>query len=165
MQKSCKPNAMKLASIAEVQLILCKDCANRTQNDKLAWSLCWDAANLMQRLCKSRAESSSLLECYAEPPPILCKVCANRTQNNEFAWLLCWDAAKLMQRYIFSPTPPSISQILRYILPLMINFILPQIPPMDTDLFLRTIVLSQGKQSSPPYHTHFKILTNHFSSP
>ena len=27
----------------------------------------------MQRLCKSRAESSSLLECYAEPPPILCK--------------------------------------------------------------------------------------------
>ena len=33
-----------------------------------------------------------------------------------------------MQRYIFSPTPPSISQILSYILPLMINFILPQIP-------------------------------------
>ena len=120
MQKSCKPNAMKLASIAEVQLILCKDCANRTQNDKLAWSLCWDAANLMQRLCKSRAESSSLLECYAEPPPILCKHFANECKESftlnllsaakcyakivqvksriiKLAWMLCRAAANLMQ--------------------------------------------------------------------
>ena len=40
-----------------------------------------------------------------------------------------------MQRYIFSPTPPSISQILSYILPLMINFILPQIAQIHRFMF------------------------------
>ena len=124
--------------------------------------LCRAAANLMQRLCKPNAERQAclivMLRCrqsYANTLP---------TSAKRALLSICRVQLSVMQRYIFSPTPPSISQILRYILPLMINFILPQIPPMDTDLFLRIIVLSRGKQSSPPYHTHFKILTNHFSS-
>ena len=32
-----------------VQPIFCKDSANRRQNIKLAWTLCWDAAYLLQR--------------------------------------------------------------------------------------------------------------------
>ena len=35
------------------------------------------AANLLQRLCKPKAESSSLLECYAEVQLIFCKVKEN----------------------------------------------------------------------------------------
>ena len=35
--------------IAECSFIFCKDNANRMQNIKLAWILCWDAAYLLQR--------------------------------------------------------------------------------------------------------------------
>ena len=42
-------DASLLASYAEVQLILCKDNANREQRCKLACKLCRGAAYLMQR--------------------------------------------------------------------------------------------------------------------
>ena len=57
----------------------------------------------MQRLCKSRAESSSLLECYAEPPPILCKHFANECKES-FTLNLPSAAKCYAKIYFFSDT-------------------------------------------------------------
>ena len=40
---------------------------------------------------------------------------------------------------------------------------LPQIAQICTDLFLRTITFSRGKQTCPPYHSPFKRRTNQSS--
>ena len=42
-------------------------------------------------------------------------------------------------------------------------FCLPQIAQICTDLFLRTITFSRGKQTYPPYHSPFKRRTNQSS--
>jgi len=42
-----KPSLLEF--YAEVQPILCKDSANRTQCIKFTWMHCWGAAYLMQR--------------------------------------------------------------------------------------------------------------------
>ena len=48
--KIMQTSAMKTCfQIAECSFIFCKDNANRMQNIKLAWILCWDAAYLLQR--------------------------------------------------------------------------------------------------------------------
>ena len=54
-------DASLLVIYAEVQLILCKDNANREQRCKLACDLCRGAAYLMQRYCKPRAEMQACL--------------------------------------------------------------------------------------------------------
>ena len=54
-------DASLLVIYAEVQLILCKDTANREQRCKLACDLCRGAAYLMQRYCKPRAEMQACL--------------------------------------------------------------------------------------------------------
>ena len=43
------------------ELLFCKANANRMQNIKLAWILCWDAALVLQSKCKSNAEYQACL--------------------------------------------------------------------------------------------------------
>ena len=63
-----------LECFAEVQPILCKDCANRMQ--------------------------SSLLECFAEVQPILCKDCANRMQSSVLELLRCSQSSAKIKIYV-----------------------------------------------------------------
>ena len=63
MQRKCKPRAMKFTSIAEVQPFLCKENANREQNEINAFIS------------------------YAEVQPFLCKESANREQNEMNAFI------------------------------------------------------------------------------
>ena len=68
---------------------------------KLAWVLCRDAANFLQKLCKSSAESPSLLECYAEMPLILCKDNNNiRTMQRFLGKSVFWGQKKWRHRVI-----------------------------------------------------------------
>ena len=73
MQKLCKSNAMKLASIAEMPPILCKDCASREQNHQACLNVMPSRRQSYAKFVQIERRTTSLLDCYAEMPPNLCK--------------------------------------------------------------------------------------------
>ena len=59
-----------LECFAEVQPILCKDCANRMQSSVLELLRCSQSS---AKIVQTESRTSSLIEYFAEVQPILCK--------------------------------------------------------------------------------------------
>ena len=92
---------MKLASIAEVQLILCKDCASREQNHQACLNVMPSRRQSYAKIVQIERRTTSLLDRYAEMPPILCKHFANECK--ESFTLNLPSAAKCYAKIHFSP--------------------------------------------------------------
>ena len=90
---------MKLASIAEVQLILCKHFANECK-ESFTLNLP-SAAKCYAKIVQIERRTTRLLDCYAEMPPILCKHFANECK--ESFTLNLPSAAKCYAKIHFSP--------------------------------------------------------------
>ena len=63
MQIECNTTSL-LDCFAEMQLIFCKDNANRVQHNKLAWLFCRDAAYFLQRYAFSTEKENNLSVFY-----------------------------------------------------------------------------------------------------
>ena len=103
---------MKLASIAEVQLILCKDCASREQNHQACLNVMPSRRQSYAKIVQIERRTTSLLDRYAEVQLILCKN-TFFSSHRQTSWIILMQIAQTV--------------------PQIIN--LPQITQMHTDYF------------------------------
>ena len=98
---------MKLASIAEVQLILCKDCASREQNHQACLNVMPSRRQSYAKIVQIERRTTSLLDRYAEVQLILCKN-TFFSSHRQTSWIILMQIAQTVPQIINLPQIPRI---------------------------------------------------------